>query len=136
MATPYAGKYGRFQVNGTNANVEEWSGSMSIDIIDANGFEDQVTATGRLSEVVVSGIDRMSVSVRGYVDGDALPTSFGFFPGTALTNVKLYINKTLTAVLITLPAAVVSKVNVSTKIKDKIMFDLEIRSNGAFSSTI
>lgn len=136
MATPIAGKYGRFQVNGSNANVEEWSASMSIDIIDANGFEDQVTATGRLSEVVVSGIDRVSATVRGYVDADALPTSFGFFPGTALTNVKLYVKKSLTAVLVTLPAAVVSKVNFSTKIKDKVMFDLEIRGNGAFSSTV
>lgn len=136
MATPIAGKYGRFEVNGARPNVEEWSGNMNADIIEANGFEDQVVASGRLSEVVVTGIDRMSVSVRGYVDAAALPTSFGFFPGTALTNVKLYVSKSLTTVLITMPNAVVSRVNVVTRIKDKITFDLEIRSNGAFSSTI
>lgn len=132
------GRNGRFQVAGVNANVEQFDGDLSTDRVDATGFEDQNSTTGRTAQVVTDGIDMCKATVNGYVDAAAMPASFGFSQGTVLVNVFLYLHKTGGGGLrrIAMPYAKVFKVRYSVKVRDKIMFSLDIESTGAFTGPV
>ena len=129
------GRNGRFQVAGANANVEEFNGELSTDRVDATGFEDQSAVTGRTAQVVTDGIDYCKARVKGYVDASTMPTTFGFSQGTVLVNCFLFLHKTAAAGArrISMPLAKVFKINYSVRVKDKIMFDLDIENTGPFT---
>lgn len=133
-STPIEGRNGRFQVNTFNANVEQFSGEVSTDRVDATGFEDQIAATGRTEQVIVDGIDKAVVNVKGFVDASQMPAgaNLNLKQGSVLTNVFLYLHKTAGGGLrrLAISRALVLKVNYTVQVKDKIMFDCNIESSG------
>lgn len=136
MGVPIEGRNGRFQVNGVNANVEQFTAELSTDKVDATGFEDQSAVTGRTAQVITDGIDYCKANVKGYVDATAMPPAFGFSQGTVLVNVFLYLHKTQASGLrrVAMPFAKVIKITYSVQVKDKIMFDMDIENTGVFAS--
>jgi len=133
MATPIEGRRGRFQVDGSNAYVEEFSGTLETDRVECTTFEHQDAVTGRTAQRITDGVDKATVNVKGYVDADAMPATWGFTQGGDLTNVKLFFNKSVAGRCVVLSAAKVLRVNYSVRVHDKIMFDLNIESNGSIT---
>lgn len=134
-SSPVSGRRGRFQVNGANANVEEWTVDESTDILPATGFEDQNIITGRTRQRVIDGIDKLTFTVKGYIDVLNMPSgTYGFYAGSDLTAVKLYIDKSVGARCWAITAAKVKSVNYSNKLNGRAEFSLTCESNGDYTA--
>ena len=138
MATAVSGRRGRFQIAGTNYYVEQWSVSDQTDIIETTSFEDQNAVTGRTARTLIDGVDQATISVKGYFDADiAAASGFAtggvFCPGTDVTNVKLFVNKSIGNNCWTFTTAKVARVNSQGQVRGRFEFDLTLESNGTYT---
>lgn len=129
MATPVAGKEGRFQIGGVNLQLNSWKINFTADDLPTRTFESSGYDSG------ITGFIGAEIDIEGYFDLDQTPHASppGFRPGAIITgSIYLYVRQTGNRRYRFTSVRVLS-VPIQNEVEGKVMYQVKMKSNGSWT---
>ena len=128
MATPFSAKNAKVRYSATTAiTMKEWSVEHDVGEIDTSNFE----GAGYTDRI--AGLKDVTITLTMDYDSGANPLDItGFYPGSNVTNLRLYLNDT-TSPYWSFPSAICLKVSEPAKVKEGMPITFTLKNKGTFS---
>ncbi len=125
--TPLSAKNCKVRINENVHYATKWDIKPESALLDTSNFE------GAGFETQIYGLRKCEITIEGWYDAGANPydSPMNLQDGISLTNLKLYISGTSGPYWL-VPSASLRTPPMTSDVKEKVMFRLELKANGAF----